>query len=269
MSNNLPPINTNIYMKSTLLKKMSVTIMVLFCVTGISAQSFLKKLKNVTEKVVSVTEKVGSVTQSASTEEQPTDSISSADFLKNAPSYTVKRVIETDSLGETITNEDGTIKYRYLLIDKDGKVCETNAVKKHLNAALKSGAIILAKVGGGAAAGALIGKKAGGSTKDAWIGAGIGAAVGLLGSANDIKSVNMQVKLMKECKALLKVYQQTFTEEGTPIDASVDLSNVEGINFTECEEITKSAADVKSEFLASKAEGESLDDVEMPDDLAV
>lgn len=261
-------------MKHTLLKYVAITMAISFYATGVSAQGFLNKLKKATEKVESVSKTVESVTGSTSTDQQSdgqqaTDSISPKDFLENAPSYTVKKVIETDSLGQTITNEDGTTKYKYLLINKDGKVCEKNAVKKHLNSALKSGAFILLKVGGGATAGALIGKKAGGSKKNAWIGAGVGAAAGLLGSAKDIKAVKKQVKLMKECKKLLKVYEKTFTEEGTPIDASIDLANVEGINFNECEEITKSAADVKNEFLASKTEGESLDDVEIPEDLAV
>lgn len=178
-------------------------------------------------------------------------------------------MIETDSLGNAITNEDGTTRYKYLLIDKNGNVCAVNTAKKHLNSALKSGAFILLKVGGGATAGALLGKKVGGSKKSAWIGAGIGAAAGMLASANDIKEVKEQVKLMKECKRVLSAYQTTFTEEGLPIDAAADLSNVEGINFAECEEITKSAADVKAQLLASKLEGDTLDDVEIPDDLNV
>lgn len=259
-------------MKKTVLKSVALAMVgSLFCSTTISAQGFLKKLQKAADKVETVTKTVESVTgsTSAATDEQTTDSISPKDFLESAPSYSVKKVIETDSLGNAITNEDGTTKYSYLLIDKDGKVCEKNAAKKHLNSALKSGAFILLKVGGGATAGALIGKKAGGSKKAAWIGAGVGAAAGLLGSANDIKAVKKQVKLMKECKKVLKVYEKTFTEEGTPIDASIDLTNVEGINFAECEEITKSAADVKNEFLASKSAGESLDDVEIPDDLEV
>ena len=36
-----------------------------------------------------------------------------------------------------------------------------------------------------------------------------------------------------------------------------------------CEELTKSAADVKNEFLASKTAGESLEDVEIPDNFEV
>lgn len=69
-----------------------------------------------------------------------------------------KKVIETDSLGNTIINEDGTTRYKYLLIDKNGNVCAANTAKKHLNSALKSGAFILLKVGGGATAGGLLGK---------------------------------------------------------------------------------------------------------------
>ena len=111
-----------------------------------------------------------------------------------------------------------------------------------------------------------MGKKFGGSKKGAWIGAGVGAAAGVLASMNDIKAVKEQVKLMKECKKVLSAYQNTFTEEGLPMDASVDLSNVDGINFSECEEITKSAADVRAELLASQEEGESLEDVEIPDE---
>ncbi len=248
--------------------KSIVTVALAFCCANISAQGFLKKLKSAAETVTSITGTGTTDTQSTegtSGEEAP----SSEEFLANAPSYSVKKVIETDSLGNVITNEDGTTRYKYLLIDKDGKVCEANAARKHLNSALKSGALILAKVGVGAGAGALIGKKAGGSKKSALIGAGVGAAAGLLASSKDIKAVRTQIKLMKECKAVLAAYEKTFTEEGTPIDASVDLTNVDGINFAASEEITKSAADVKNEFLASKAEGESLDDVEIPDDLSV
>ncbi|EKJ89398.1 hypothetical protein QR305_03914 [Bacteroides finegoldii] len=256
-------------MKKIFFKSIAIAITTsLFCTTSLSAQGFLNKLKKATDKVESVSKTVESVTgaTTASTE-QGTDSISPKEFLEKAPSYTVKKVIETDSLGKAITNEDGTTRYSYLLIDKDGKVCEKNAVRKHLNSALKSGTFILLKVGGGATAGALAGKKIGGSKKSAWIGAGVGAAAGLLGSANDIKAVKQQIKLMKECKKVLKAYEKTFTEEGTPIDASIDLANVDGINFTECEEITKSAADVKNEFLASKTAGESLEEIEMPDTL--
>ena len=250
-------------MKKTLFKGALLAFSVMFlATTEVSAQGFFKKLKEAAEKVESVTKTANALMGGTSTEGQTSDgqtsesdSISTQEFLANVPSYSVKKVIETDSLGNAITNEDGTTRYKYLLIDKNGNVCAVNTAKKHLNSALKSGAFILLKVGG--------------SKKSAWIGAGIGAAAGMLASANDIKQVKEQVKLMKECKKVLSAYQTTFTEEGLPIDAAADLSNVEGINFAECEEITKSAADVKAQLLASKLEGDTLDDVEIPDDLNV
>lgn len=246
-----------------------MTLVVGLATTGVSAQGFLKKLQKAADKVESVTKTVETVTGTANGEEQATDSISPSDFLATAPLYQVKKVVETDEAGTVIVNEDGTPIYKYLLIDKDGKVCDRKTAKKHLNSALKSGSSILLKVGGGAAGGALIGKKAGGGKKGAWIGAGVGAAAGLLASSGDIKKVKEQMKLMKACKKVLKEYENTFTEEGTPIDASIDLTNVNGINFAECEEITKSAADVRNEFAASRTEGESLEDIELPDDLKV
>lgn len=255
-------------MKTVLLKNVVVTLVVGLATTSVSGQGFLKKLQKAADKVESVTKTVETATGSVAGDEQAPDSISPSDFLTTAPLYQVKKVIETDEAGAVITNEDGTTKYKYLLIDKDGKVCDRKTAKKHLNSALKSGSLILLKVGGGAAGGALLGKKAGGK-KGALIGAGVGAAAGLLASSGDIKKVKEQMKLMKACKKVLKEYENTFTEEGTPIDASIDLTNVNGINFAECEEITKSAADVRNEFAASKTEGESLEDIELPDDLKV
>lgn len=61
---------------------------------------------------------------------------------------------------------------------------------------------------------------------------------------------------------MLKAYETTFTEEGTPIDASVDLTNVDGINFTECEEITCDANKLKQELMQSKEAGESLEEID-------
>lgn len=256
-------------MKTVLLKNVVVILVLGLATTSVSAQGFLKKLQKAADKVESATKTVETVTGSVAGDEQASDSISPSDFLTTAPLYQVKKVIETDEAGTVITNEDGTTKYKYLLIDKDGKVCDRKTAKKHLNSALKSGSLILLKVGGGAAGGALLGKKVGGGKKGAWIGAGVGAAAGLLASSGDIKKVKEQMKLMKACKKILKEYENTFTEEGTPIDASIDLTNVNGINFAECEEITKSAADVRNEFAASQAEGESLEDIDLPDDLKV
>lgn len=251
-------------MKTKFVKLFFIVLVFSFFNSEAYAQGFLKKLKDVTKKVESAT---GIATDSQESSSDTT-TVSSKDFLNNIPNYTVKKVIETDSSGNQIKNEDGTIKYSFLLIDKDGKVCEKNTAKKHLNNAIKSGATILAKVGAGAGIGAMTSLLKGGSKKDALISAGAGAAFGLIASADDIKEVKEQVKLMKECKKVLEAYEKTFTDEGTPIDASVDLTNVDGINFAECEEITKSSEDIKKEFMASKTEGESLDDLDLPDSLS-
>lgn len=270
-------------MKRGYLRIAVITALMSMFATNVSAQ-FWKKLESAVSKVEDASKKVDDVTRQIDdvsnqlsprdeeNGEQARNSISTEDFLKNVPYYTVKKVIETDTEGNPVKNEDGTIKYTFQLIDKDGNVGDRNTAKKHLNSALKSGAIILAKVGGGATAGALIGKKVGKSKKNAWIGAGIGAAVGLIGSAGDIKKVKEQVKLLKDCKRTLSLYEKTFTEEGTPIDATVDLTNVDGFNFMACEEISKTSEDIKKELLASKQAGdamgnESLEDVEIPDDL--
>lgn len=243
-------------MKGLFIKSFTLLMLLVFCSVNGNAQGFLGKLKKAAESVSKTVTPVQSENAQADTTQ-----FNSKEFLENVPNYSVKKVVETDEAGNEIKNDDGTEKYKYLLIDKNGNVCEKNAAKKHLNSALKSGGKILLKVGGGAAAGAATALLAGGSKKDALIAGGIGAAAGLLASSGDIKEIRKQVKLMKECKKLLAAYEKTFTDEGEPIDASVDLTNVDGINFTECEEITKSAEDVKKQFLASKQEGESLEDV--------
>ena len=242
-------------MKSLILKGILLVAVLSFNAEGVMAQSFLKKLKKGVESVTST--KV-SETQS----EQPTDSVDVKELLANPPAYSIKKVILTDENGEKIMNEDGTVKYHYLVIDDNtGKVCTAEHSKKIVNARLKSFGTILAKVGGGAAVGALGGllKK---DKKAALKGAAIGAAAGLLASTDDMKKIKALNKSLKEYKKQLEVYQKTFTEEGTPIDASINLADVEGFDFTEAEELTKSASDVKAELAESNAASESLDDVD-------
>ena len=242
-------------MKSLILKGILLVAVLSFNAEGVMAQSFLKKLKKGVESVTST--KV-SETQS----EQPTDSVDVKELLANPPAYSIKKVILTDENGEKIMNEDGTVKYHYLVIDDNtGKVCTAEHSKKIVNARLKSFGTILAKVGGGAAVGALGGllKK---DKKAALKGAAIGAAAGLFASTDDMKKIKALNKSLKEYKKQLEVYQKTFTEEGTPIDASINLADVEGFDFTEAEELTKSASDVKAELAESNAASESLDDVD-------
>jgi uncharacterized protein YcfJ len=94
--------------------------------------------------------------------------------------------------------------------------------------------------------------------KGAAIGAVAGAAGGLALSAKDIKQAKAQKKSIKQQKKLLEAYQKTFTAEGTPIDASVDLSNVDGFDFTEGESVSQSAESLKAEL--ASADFNSADD---------
>lgn len=244
-------------MKSLILRGMLLVAALSFNAEGVVAQGFLKKLKKGVESVTST-----NTSETQSGQEQPTDSVDVKELLANPPAYSIKKVVLTDENGEKITNEDGTVKYHYLVIDDNtGKVCTAEHSKKIVNARLKSFGTILAKVGGSAAVGALGGllKK---DKKAALKGAAIGAAAGLLASTDDIKKIKALNKSLKEYKKQLEVYQKTFTEEGTPIDASINLADVEGIDFTDTEEMTKSLAEFKAEVAESKAESESLDDVD-------
>jgi len=242
-------------MKSLILKGIVLMTILSFNTEGVMAQGFLKKLKKGVESVTSTN-------TSEDQSKQPSDSVDVKDLLANPPAYSIKKVVLTDENGEKITNEDGTIKYHYLVIDDNtGKVCTAEHSKKIVNAKLKAYGTILAKVGSSAVIGALGGLMQK-DKKAAIAGAATGAAAGLLASADDIKQIKKLNKSLKAYKKQLEAYQKTFTEEGTPIDASINLADVDGIDFTEAEELTKSAADVKAELAESSAASESLDDVD-------
>ena len=229
-------------MKSMILKSVCALALVVFCVAGVSAQSFFNKLKKAAETVQSVTG-------------GGEDAESLTDTIATMPIYSVVEVVETDANGDTIRNEDQTVRKTYRLVDQNGTVCDPNTARKHFKAAMKSGAAILAKVGVGAVAGALVAKGSGGSKKNAWLGAGIGAAVGVASAAGDIKELKKQLKLRKQCLRVIAQYQKDFTEEGVPVDANADLSA-----YQDCETITLPAQQVADQLLASQEEGGSMED---------
>ena len=227
-------------MKRMILKSVCALALVAFCATGASAQGFLKKLKKAAETVTSVT---GTGEQAAdTTAASAADSISPKELAATMPMY---RVVEVDQ----------TVQKYYLLLDQNDKVCDASTARKHLKSAMKSGAAILAKVGVGAAAGALAAKGSGGSKKKAWLSAGIGAAMGLAAASGDIKELKQQLKLRKECLRVIAQYQKDFTDEGLPVDAAADLSA-----YQDCETMTLPAAQVQQELLASQEEGGSMED---------
>ena len=146
-------------MKRFILKSACALALMAFCVTGVSAQGFLKKLKKAADTVVGTPD----AQAEANADTAATDTISTKEFLANLPSYRVVQMVETDENGDTIRNEDQTVRYTYRVYDQNDKVCDPNTAKKHLAAALKSGGAILLKMGVGAATGALAAKASGGS----------------------------------------------------------------------------------------------------------
>ena len=246
--------------------------LMLTCVSDASAQGLFKNISKFVNKTVDKTEKLikpqKNAADSTACDSLLTDSVKAY----KADKFYVKKVFLKDSLGNDLLNEDGTHVIRYHILDEEGRVCTSATAKKHLNAAYKAGAMILAKVGGGALAGALIGKKLKGG---ALLGAGVGAVVGLAASAKDFKKIAEHVKWIKSFKKVMRAYEKTFSVEGVPLQADVDLTNVDGINFEECGEISKTAQEVREELMASIKEGDtleevdetSLEEIEIPDDL--
>lgn len=240
-------------MKNLILKSIYVLVLISFCAPNASAQGFLKKLKSAAEKVQSVTSSGEEAESPADT--SAVDSISPKELIATMPIYSVVEVVETDANGDTIRNEDQTVRKTYRLVDQNGVMCDPNTARKHLKSAMKSGAAILAKVGVGAAAGSLATKGSGGSKKKAWLSAGIGAAVGLASAAGDIKELKEQLNLRKQCLRVIAQYQKDFTEEGVPVDANADLSA-----YQDCETMTLPAQQVAEQLLASQEEGGSMED---------
>lgn len=235
-----------------ILKSVCALALIAFCATSASAQSFLKKLEKATETVQAIT---GSEEKTETPADTSTVDISAKDLIATMPIYSVVEVVETDANGDTIRNEDQTVRKTYRLVDQNGTVCDPNTARKHLKAAMKSGAIILGKVGVGAAAGALTAKGMGGSKKKAWLSAGIGAALGAAAAADDIKELKKQLKIRKQCLSVIAQYQKDFTEEGVPVDANADLSA-----YQDCETMTLPAQQVADQLLASQKEGGSMED---------
>ncbi|MGL5938266.1 MAG: hypothetical protein ACRCY5_06030 [Phocaeicola sp.] len=224
-----------------LLKFLPSLCLALLISNQVMGQGFLKKQSGASK---SATDKVE---DSSGGPEMSVDDMLKMDFR-------VVKVVYTDESGVEQKNEDGTLAYRYYVINQDGGICSAETAKKLLSAANKSRLNLLAKVGTGAVAGGLLSAaKSGGNVKEAAIGAAVGAAAGVISSSGDIKKLNQCTSKYKEYKVLLSDYEKTFTEEGDLKDASADLSMFEG-----CETLSKSAQDVKKELEASRVTGENL-----------
>lgn len=260
-------------MRKLVLKSLVAVSLFAFGAADAQAQGFLKKLGKGIEKVANTGTEVlekstdvlnaFSATDSLSTDNASTgNQLTKEQLFEDVPFYTVKKVVGLDEAGDTLRNDDGTLIYRYYVFDKDDKACDADVAQKMVKSRLKAYGAVLAKVGGGAALGALSGlmKK---NAKEALTGAAAGGLAGLSMSGPELKKIKELNKSLKEYNKTLEAYRKTFNEEGIPLDASIDLSDVDGIDFTKSEELTKDAAEVKAELAASKLEGESLEDIDI------
>lgn len=175
---------------------------------------------------------------------------------KTVPVFTTQVVLLTDDDGSPILNEDGTQQRRIFLVDQFGNRRSKESVSAQHKAITKAIARISGKVGLGAALGGLygygVGKLQGKSdkeaTEDAAVIAVAGALAGYSFTEEDREIAKAQRSSLKEQEKMIKTYQKTFTDEGIPVDASVDLSNVNGIDFTKGEPVSLAANDVKKEL---------------------
>lgn len=81
---------------------------------------------------------------------------------------------------------------------------------------------------------------------------GVGVCAGLVLSIDDIEKICSINQKLRKIRKTLDAYKETFTIEGLPKDASADLTNVDGINFTDGPSFSKTDAEVMAEAEASK-----------------
>ena len=210
-------------MKRLLLIGITAVAMLFTFNTGICAQGFLGKL-------------FGGAGESTDSLANDTTEIKTPKWDK-IPNYTLVMIKLKDKEGNSILNADGSEKIKVLFrSDKDNNEYRSSEVVHQQCRELdKLVTRIIAKVGGVAAIGAiggalLSGKKDKG--KGAIIGGLAGAGAGVALSAGDIKRAKAVKKQTKALQKLLEVYQRNFTNEGDPINASADFSNIDGIDFS-------------------------------------
>ena len=234
-------------MKNLLKKSIPVMAMLVMGSVTINAQGFLKKLSKGVDKALDTTEKVAG-TATTVADALPTDTASQKkiDWTK-IPVFEAYTILEVDDNKQPVLNEDGTQRKRIILRDQFGNSRSPESVKAQHKAISKAVTTILKKVGVGAGAGALTSVVATGKVDaNAAIGAGVGAGVGLLASADDIKLIKKHKKSLKEQEKLIESYSKSFTDEGLPVDAKADLSNVNGLDFTKGESVSMSSAQIKT-----------------------
>lgn len=236
-------------MKNLFVKVLAVMAVLFVANAQVSAQGFLKKLTKSAEKTTSSTPADTASTDTATVKPLKWDKI---------PVYHAEKRAVTGSDGTPLMNEDGTPMVRVLLVDQFNNVRSPEAVKEQHKKLNKSIRNILLKVGGGAAlgvAGGLLASK--GKATGGIIGGAAGAAAGLALSAKDIKAAKAQKKSLKQQEELIAKYQENFTSEGTPINASVDVEKIEGLEISEGVSMTAEAMKTELESESFNSSDES------------
>ena len=226
-------------MKKTTLFCKALTLVTLLCVgSQASAQGFLNKLKKATDKV---TETVSSTTSSSNA---AADTATVKVQWDKLPEYKAELVYLLDSIsGDTLRNEDGTAQFCVVLRDQFGNLRTPATVKAQQKIVNEAVAAILIKVGSGA----LIGGLAKGGK-----GAAIGAGAGAVASAGDIAQATKWKKVLKQQEKLLEAYNENFTEEGKPKDASMDPTQIEDLSVNKAQATSQPANAVMKEVNEAK-----------------
>lgn len=196
---------------------------------------------------------------------QKLDSAKIKAFLLNDTLSTLKvtKIIQVGEAGDTLRNDDGTVKYYYFLTDVNGTVYDASSVEMILKVRGQLWKKFGANTGLGALTGAGLGYLKGGA-KGAVAGAVGGAATGALLSMNEIKQIAKANKNLKKIRKSLEAYKETFTDEGLPKDPSADLSKVKGLeDLDKAEPLSKETAELKAELEKSVASASSLETLDL------
>lgn len=247
-------------MKRITINVIVIATMLLTGTANASAQSWLKKLGKAAKEAVSTTATQTTDQQTTSTSTAATLSSTESnekksELLNDSISYIAKVTYKTDANGDTLKNDDGTLKKFVYIYDSNGNAVDASTAKKMVSSRLKAYWAIIGKVGGGAALGvasALIS----GNTKDAVTSGIAGGVAGLALSGDDMSKIKKLNKQLKKYKKVIEDYQANFNDEGTPKDASVDLAKI----YPDAEVVTKAASTIDAEIAASKTQVDPLED---------
>ncbi len=183
-----------------------------------SAQKFLNKVTKAVDKASET------VTDVAETATEATSGTDVASLIAAVPTYEFRKVTMVDENGTALTNEDGTTQVRILIYQTNGDStvavsCDyaKRSIKKVLNSSLIKTAVKMGVT-------MLVGK-----------GSGVAVIGGVAMSATDIIAIGKAGKSLGKFNKQLKVYEESFSEDGTLLDASADLDKLK-IDLSETED---------------------------------